>query len=231
MYTTYLELCQRLVEEAGMSGTITSVQDQVGEFKRVVEWVKRAVIEIEGKWQDWNFLHSFHTISLIVGVSDYPAPADHNRWDTASAKVPSRSQLLCFEQWVRRKEDPTQLIDGDPYMFTVLPDQSIRFYDTPITALDTSFEYWKRPTILQNNSDEPAIPVQYRDIIVWKALFYYANYESADEAKVQAVENYEARINQLESRELPGYQAAATMYTGVNIDVVARVNDGEFDGY
>lgn len=229
MYKTYLNLCQRLVEEAGISGTINSVVGATGEFKRITEWIKRSTTEIEGKWFDWNFLHEFATVNIIVGVSDYPAPADHNSWDTATATIPADSMQLFFIQWVRQKRDPTQPIDGDPYKFTVLPDQSLRFYDTPLRAAAVSIEYWRRATILINNTDEPAIPEQFRDIIVWKALQYYANYESADEVKIQSIENYDERIDQLESRELPGYQGAATKYTGTQIDVVAQTNDGQFE--
>lgn len=224
MYKTYLELSQRLIEEAGISGTITSVVGATGEFKRVIEWIKRSTTELEGKWFDWNFLHEFATVNLIVGVSDYPAPANQNVWDTATAVIPADTMPLDFVQWVRQKRDPTQPIAGSPYKFTVLPDQSLRFYDTPLKAEVVTIEYWKVPTILAGNTDEPAIPEQFRDLIVWKALQYYANYESADEVKVQAMENYDARIDQLESRELPGYQGAATKYTGTQIDVVAQTN-------
>lgn len=233
MYKTYLDLCQRLIEEAGISGTITSVSSQTGEFKRVTEWVKRATTEIEGMWFDWDFLHVFATINLIVGVSDYPAPAGHNVWDNQTAKIPSDAMALAYIQWVRKKRDPTEQVDGDPYLFTILPNQTLRFFDTPIRTADVSIEYWTIPTILEENADESAIPVQFRDIIVWKALQYYANYESADEVKAQALENYAARKDQLESRELPGYQGSATKYTGTQIDVVAGPTTGDYvnDGY
>lgn len=227
MYKTYLNLCQRLIEEAGISGTLASVVNQTGEQKRVVEWIKRATTELEGKWFDWNFLHTFSTINLIVGVRDYPAPADHNSWDTATAVIPADSMPLVFEQWVRKKTDPTQAVAGDPYMFTVLPSQAVRFYDTPSTVAAVTIEYWKIPTILVNNTDEPAMPEQFRDIIVWKALQYYANYESADEVKAQALENFTDRLDQLESRELPGFQGSATKYTGTMIEVIAPT---DYDG-
>lgn len=225
MYKTYLNLCQRLVEEAGISGTISSVNDQSGEFKRVVEWVQRACFEIEGKWVNWNFLHTFSTIEAIAGVSDYPAPADHNVWDTTTAIIKDQAQNVDFLQWVRQKLDPTELISGDIYKFTVLPDQAVRVYDTPTNATTISIEYWKVATQLEFNNDEPAIPEQYRDIVVWKALQYYANYESADEVKVQATESYDDRWDQLESRELPGYQGSGAKYGNVEIDVVARPSE------
>ena len=233
MYKTNLNLCQRLVEEAGISGTLTSVSNQTGEFKRVVGWIKRATTSLEGKWLDWNFLQTFATVNIIAGVSDYPAPADHNVWDTTTAVIPADVTQLDFIQWVRQKKDPTQPVAGDPYKFTVLPNQSLRFYDTPITVATVSIEYWKKPTILLLNADEPAIPEQFRDIIVWKALQYYANYESADEVKIQALESFDERLDQLQSRELPGYQGSAAMYTGTQIDIIAQSSGDQFgyDGF
>ncbi len=214
-----------MIEEAGISGTIASVANQTGEYKRVVEWVKRACFEIEGTWTNWNFLHTFSTIDAIVGVSDYPAPADHNVWDVTTAIVEAQSQNLGYIQWIHKKHDPTSLEDGDIFEFTVLPDQSIRVYDTPETATTIKIEYWKVATQLTNNSDEPAIPEQYRDIIVWKALQYYAYYESADEVKGQADTSFAARWLQLESRELPGYQGSGAKYGNVAIDVIAQSSE------
>ena len=225
MYKTYLNLCQRLIEEAGISGTIASVDNQTGEFKRVVEWVQRACFEIEGTWTNWNFLHTFSTIDAIVGVSDYPAPADHNVWDITTAIIKDQSQHVDFIQWIHQKLDPTELVSGDIYKFTVLPDQSVRVYDTPTTATTINIEYWKVATQLESNTDEPAIPLQYRDIIVWKALQYYAYYESADEVKTQAETSFGARWLQLESRELPGYQGSGAKYGNVAIDVVAQPSE------
>ena len=45
---TYLELCQTLRREAGVSGVgPASVVDQSGEYLRLVEWIKAAWTEIQ----------------------------------------------------------------------------------------------------------------------------------------------------------------------------------------
>ena len=229
MPSTFLEIGQQLVEDAGISGTLTSMVGQSGEFLRVVNWVTRATTEIEGLWFDWDFLHVFHSFNTVVGVRDYPAPSDFNFWDNRTAKIIARNQPIPFIQWTRKKLDVTEEIDGDPYIFTILPDKSIPLYDTPDSVLQIDIEYWMRPTSLVNNSDTPAIPEQFRDIIVAKALQYYANYESADEAKVQAIENYQARLAQLQSYASPSSQAKDSTITGTNIQI--QVPGAPFDGY
>ncbi len=219
MPDTLLELCQQLVEDAGISGDFTSAEGQSGEFKSVVGWIKRATTEIEGKWFDWDFLHEFLTFDTVVATSDYPAPANHNFWDKDTCKLLTEEQSLEFEMWTRLKTSPVALVDGDPYMFTILPDKALRLYDTPDSVQTISIEYWRRPTILALNDDEPAIPSQFRDIIVSKALQYYANHESADEVKVQALEQYNVRIVQLESHSAPSRQARDSINTGAEITV------------
>ena len=120
MYKTYLDLCQQLVEDAGISGTFTSVAGQSGEFKRVVDWIARATTEVEGLWFNWDFLHVFHSFSTVIGVRDYPAPADHNFWDNETFQIPANQQSLQFIQWTHKKRDVTQPVAGDPYSFTIL---------------------------------------------------------------------------------------------------------------
>ncbi|RLA00301.1 MAG: hypothetical protein DRQ42_05810, partial [Gammaproteobacteria bacterium] len=116
MPDTLLELSQQLIEDAGISGTMVSAQNQVGEFKRVVNWIVRATTEIEGTWFDWDFLHAFLEFDTVIGNSDYPAPADFNLWDNATAKIPLESMPLVFEMWTRKKTDVTEQTSGDPYM-------------------------------------------------------------------------------------------------------------------
>lgn len=223
---TFLDLCQQLVEDAGITGNFTSVVSQTGEFKRVVNWVARSVTEIEGLWFNWDFLNVFHSFDTVVGVRDYPAPANYNLWDYATARLPDREQRLDFIQWTRQKLDPTKPFNGDPYRYTILPDKAIRLYDTPVSILTVEIEYWRKPTVLTANLDEPSIPEQFRDIVVYKALWYYANYESADEAKIQATENYGARLRQLESYALPANQASGSINTGTDIVVQVPFDQG-----
>ena len=228
MPKTFLQLGQQLVEDAGISGTLTSMVSQSGEFLRVVNWIKRAVTEIEGKWLNWDFLHEFHTFNTVVGVRDYPAPSNFNLWDTSTAKILAEAMPLPYMQWTRRKLDITEAVAGAPYEFTVLPDKSIRLYDTPTAIVTIDIEYWRIPTVLTANTDEPSIPEQFRDIIVSKALQFYANYESAEEVKVQAVEIFKERMLQLQSHSAPGQQAKDSITTGADI-VVSTPN--QFDDY
>ena len=56
---TFLELCQTVRQEVGLSGTgPTTVVSQEGQLKVVVDFVIEADHQVQGLWSDWNFLWS-----------------------------------------------------------------------------------------------------------------------------------------------------------------------------
>lgn len=231
---TFLDICQQVVSDSGATGPITSTVSQPGELGRIVGWVARAVTEIEGRWFNWNFLHEFQTITLIVGVRDYPPASNLNFWDNSTFSILDFEQRLDFIDWNRAKTIVTTPEDGDPHTLTILPSKAVRFYDTPTQILTINAQYWRKATALVNNLDEPSIPEQFRDVIVYKALQYYANFESADESKIAGMEQFAPRMEQLMSSELPAHQASGNINTGT--DVVVQVPSdlgfyGDGDGF
>jgi hypothetical protein len=103
MYTTLLDLCNGLIDEAGISGEMTSVVSQTGELRRVVNWVKRACTLVEGKWVNWNYLHEFHTFNTVASVRDYPPQVGHGFWDTSTIRIPANGANLAFYRYDNKK--------------------------------------------------------------------------------------------------------------------------------
>lgn len=66
---TFLELCEQLIIECGISGSITTTLDQTGEMLRVVNWIQQAWREIQMKCHDWDFMRASY---LNTGAA-YPA--------------------------------------------------------------------------------------------------------------------------------------------------------------
>ena len=221
----YLQLCQQLVEDAGIAGSFTTTAGTTGEFSRVTNWIKRAVTEIEGLWFDWDFLYvdgPTNPVSMVIGQNDYPPGSLVNMWDKDAFIRTAQNSVLEYWLWERVKNQPELVTNGDPYAFTILPNKSIRIYGTPTAVESIQMPYWLKPTVLTDDVDVPLIPEQFHDIVVYKALEYYANYESAEEVKLQAVEGYRARLRQLESFACPARQEHGNRNTGIDIQILAE---------
>lgn len=222
---TYIELCQQLIDDAGVSGDIVDVENQTGELRRITNWIRQATKEIESMYFNWNFLHTFHSFSTVISQQDYPIPADLNLWDKSTFKITVEEQPLDFIDWVRIKKDATITEEGDPWRVTILPSKSVRLYDIPDSVLAIGCQYWKKAKELLVSSDVPQIPAQFRYVIVAKALQYYANYESSDETKFLGIEQYVPLFIQLKASELPGDQSSGALNTGTDIQVEVPYDD------
>ena len=72
----FLSLCQRLRQEAGLTGTgPVSVLGQSGEMKRIVDWATAAYEEIQNLHATWRFLKTDFTFQTIYNTQDYTPTA------------------------------------------------------------------------------------------------------------------------------------------------------------
>ncbi len=189
---TYLELCQAVVDEVGLSGEIATVEGRRGDFGRIVRFVRSACMQVEGRWINWRFLHGSHTFSTVEEVAVYPAPEALRirQWDINRAYL---DQLIIPIKYADdaldyRRDPIAEDYLGQPVCLIIERDNSIRTIGIPDRAYSIEIEYYRQPTILSNNDDEPAIPTQFQEIIVLDAVRRYANYDEAPELKIQALE-------------------------------------------
>jgi hypothetical protein len=223
--STFLQLCQNLRSEAGISGTISSTQNQVGELARVVTWIRRAYRDIQNLYPNWNFLRTDFTFPTIASADTYLPTAvniaDHGAWKVDSLRCYLTSVGSTDEQWLdyvpwedfrdTYKFGANRSITGRPIKVSVKPDQSLVFYPTPDDVYTIVGERFKSAQELNENADIPLIPAQYHDIIMWRALIFYGEFESAQEHLSTGEAEYKRLLRSLEARELPNLTIAGSL--------------------
>lgn len=227
---TFLQLCQRLRQEASVSGAgPTSVIDQRGEMQRLINWTRAAYTEILGKWQNWDFLWR-ETDIAVSAVSATPEmvalPGDFGRVarDSNGAPLVRFGDRDLVEMPFRDYRASDYPAASTPVDFFLLPYNStagrrLRLAPTPSADGTVYLSYYAAPSHeLVNNGDVPWIPPEHHEVILWRALMMYANYESASELLQQAGTNYGEAMAQLEAAELP--EADRFRSSGNSHDVV-----------
>lgn len=188
----YLELCQATVDEVGLSGQIGSVLNQRGDFARIVRFVKTACQQLEGKWINWRFLHGTHKFDTAVGVNEYPVPEALNlrQWELCNAFLDKlQIDVIYSDDKIQYKKDLlAEDYEGRPEKIIIENNNTLRTIGIPDEVYPVQVEYYRRATVLVNDTDLPAIPEQFHEIIVFEAVRRYANYDEAPELKQQAVE-------------------------------------------
>lgn len=198
---TFLELCQRFWQEAGLSGPgPQSVTNARGMEGKAVRWIQAAWQDIQASRRGWRFLRRWVTVPLQPGQRDYtilqtagavPAPGFAPDWrmplmvagaatlrDTSGTVYP-----LTWLDWpsFREAQQGAQLQAGLPTKLTQPTGNILRLDVPPDQAYSLQLEYVAQPQVLFNNLDIPQIAEHLRPVILWKALQLYSGNDSAGE--------------------------------------------------
>ena len=213
----FLQMCQRVYQEGGISGNIASVQNQSGEALRVVNWVKSAYNEImNDQGMVWNFLHPSVVVQLVPGqgeytFEDFSLPAGV-QWDTRSMRVALADNLAdeTFLLGMRFPEfrdywlfSSRRTVQSRPLNVSVDFSTHLRVAPIPDQAYHLVMEYQIMPPQLLDDEDVPVLPDRFQMAIVWKALRHYGMFESAPEVAGRAEHEYKTIMQHLYNDQSP----------------------------
>jgi hypothetical protein len=210
----FLSLCQRLRQEAGLSGTgPASVLSQTGEMKRIVDWVSSAYEDIQNMHETWKFLRTDFSFSTIASTQDYTPTAvsltSFASWVKNDIRIYSSVEdeyPLEYYPWAIFREayyfGTHRTTTGRPTVCTVRPNNALTLWQIPDAIYTVNGEYYKTADIMTANASIPLIPTRFQMIIVWKALTYYGAYAAADEKYAHGDKEYKKLLALLEFDQL-----------------------------
>jgi hypothetical protein len=225
---TKLELCQELIAECGISGTMTTTIAQEGELSDVVRWVDKAYEAIQNLHSNWEFLRFDFTFSTSPSIQTYTPSAanatDHAKWrvekdDSFRLYTGSGSNeiYLDFVPWDDFRQEylfsGTRTVTGRPVKFTIKPDESLMFWPIPDAIYTVTGEYWKKAQKMSTGgvSVDAAVPIfpdRFHRAIVFKAMEYFGTSESSPEHFGTGQSGYKAMIATLRQDQLPVTESA-----------------------
>jgi hypothetical protein len=106
--------------------------------------------------------------------------------------------------WLAQYEgDPVNR--GRPQFFTTTPDGQYDFWPRLDEEYVLTFTYSAEPQELSAAADEPDFPTQYHDMIAWRAVMYWADYQERPNQFTRAERRYETIKNRLEGNQKPKF--------------------------
>lgn len=219
---TFLELCQNLRREAGISGSGPSnVTGQTGEMDRIVNWIKQAWNEIQMLRKNWMWMRGDFTFNTTDGDDEY-TPADvgiasrFGCWAYETLRIyptssgPAGEIELPFLDYVSflKIYHTGSRPEGMPVCYTIGNDLNILLGPVPDRQYTITGEYWKATQSLAANTDTPEMPADYHMLIVFRALEKYGLYESAGEVIARAKQEQRFYKRTLETNQLPKMELA-----------------------
>ncbi len=222
--STFLQLASRLRQEVGASGTgPISVLNQVGEYKRLVDWTADAYVDIQNRHRgNWRWLRSEFSVATAASDDEY---AYTDATDTIASATISRfarwvslddikiyltsagigtQGFIGYEDWdcFKRSLIGTQT-SGYPSKVSIDPRNRLRLWQKPDGIYTVTGEYQKSAQVLAADADTPEMPSSFHMLIVYEAMKKYAAYESAPEVWTAAKEAHARMMRDLEVDQLP----------------------------
>lgn len=217
----FLQLCQRMRQECGISGNgPASVNNQIGENKRIIDWVASAYEDLQMKHTDWYWMRSSYEFTTTADVAGYsPSDAgitDFAQWDNETIRLYSASEteenarFLHFMPYLTYVKSKMTMADqaNRPSYFTIMPDMKLQLAPKPDAVYTVKGDYFKSPVTLTATLDTPDLPARFHMAIVYRAMMMYARYEAAGEIYADAEANYRRFVNLIELNQLPTMEMA-----------------------
>lgn len=215
---TFLQMVQRLRQESATSGAspVTTL-NQIGDVKRLVDWISTAWMDIQNEKPDWFFMRQPISFNTTAGKSSYSS-IETNIASFSNYKLDSFRQFrvsLGYGSEQRLNFLPydtfrdmyqyanMRLTSQMPVVFTVDFSKNFILGPIPDDVYTINGEGYALPTELTKDDDRPTMPSQYHMAIVWRALMYYAQYESAPEAYSHGQNEYNRLMNRLLVDQMP----------------------------
>jgi len=215
-----LQLAQRLRIEVGASGNDSTVVGATGEWQRLVTWCAQAWEDIQTAHTEWNWKRRSISFSTIASQGEYPyasAPlsiTSFSNWNTTRFRVykdvvtsENFMTYMPYDTFIDAyRIGTTRSTEGYPNIITVSPTNSlILALIPPDTTYTISGTYYTGNSLLTLDADTPEMPDRFHIAIVYLAMQYYAEYESAPEVLQRGTRKYKKTFLQLEIDQLPAF--------------------------
>lgn len=207
-----LELAQTLRSDAGISGSDDTTIDPTGEWADVVRWVDRAWKDIQIQHKGtWNWMRKSVQFNTIANQKEYdPTEApmsltDFRNWVERSFRVYQGGDIgnqLDLVHWQSYELFRANYLIGSlateasrPNDVVISPSKSIILYPTPEdTSFTVTADYYSKPQVLAADDDEPNMPEEFHELILYRALTFASQVEGATDnylfSKTEARELY-----------------------------------------
>jgi hypothetical protein len=198
-------------------------------MQRIVSWIATAWMDIQILHQDWDFLRGSASCTTVAGQEAYTltdfglTAATWGMWERYTFRNYVTSEGTNSEIFMEHIDYDTwrdsyfysgfRAARTRPIVIAVRPsDSAVILGPVPAEGYTITGDYFAAPVALEADADEPAIPKQYRMVIVYKAMMAYGRYEGAPEVYQFGENEYKKLMKRLQVDETPQVGWAGALF-------------------
>jgi hypothetical protein len=214
---TFLELCRKVRMDSGVSAQgPAAVTGQTGILAKIVEWVSYAERDVLALHKDWQFLRDMKTVTLptsenVVSLAS-EGVADLDTCISVTLADGQKMRLLSYAQWLDGIHKYGNLDKSRTPAVAMINNGSLLFWPGLLQPVTVNIHYYRKPKLMVANSDPSDIPEDYRQVIIHKAMMYYADYEEDIYRYQRSEREFNNWLNRLAANHLPAMQFKAVPF-------------------
>lgn len=192
--------------------TASDFATATGYFSFAKDAVNAAIRHINQEEYEWPWNHVATDETLVAGTVRYSYPNDAKTVNMNSFRIKRDSALnvgtvklqnMTYEEWLNKYADDEYNTASSnrttPTHVVRCPSRELIFYPNPDQAYDVAYEYYRLGFDLENHSDVPSLPEQYRYVIIDGAMHYVYQFRGDTTLSGLAMEKFEKGIKHLRS--------------------------------
>ena len=203
------EVQRRLNEIELTTANFNTARGANSQSKDAVNAAVRHINQEEFEWP-WNHVEQEET--LTPGIVRYSFPYDSKTLDMSSFRIKRDSALsvdtrklkvLNYEEYLDKYVDSEYNSSTEhrqvPKYVVRTPSREFIVYPSPDQAYEIVYEYYTSTYDLQNSTDVPTIPEQYRHVIVDGAMYYAYMFRGNEQAANMAQAKFSDGVKYMRS--------------------------------
>lgn len=186
--TTFIDIQDRVLDLISKSDSTTR--------NRIKNWINMGYSDFVLR-ELWPFRETVGTLNLVQGTQEYSLSTNFSDIDAqniVSVAIQGANQKKLtywpFNQLRASQPDFDFTGTSTPERYYIQAGQ-MGFWPSPNAALTVLIDYYKVPTELSVDSDEPIIPVNYREALVHYALSLEHDFNTDPDLAVKSMNRYE----------------------------------------
>ena len=207
----FLEICQRVNTLSGLQGSFSDVSSTKDLQKNIAEGVRQGWISLQNFRKDWSFMiKRLQSFSSTQGQEVYTVAQVFSALPVGERDLGNyRAEGFYYNNRPVKKLRIGQypLIDntreGAPSWWIVNPSNNDLYINLPDASYTYDIYYKRKVQTLTENTDEPLIPEQHHNILIYLGLMNFAVYVGNSEMYAKNDEEYKKELGTLLREFIP----------------------------
>lgn len=190
--------------------TTSNFLTATGYFSFAKDAVNASIRHINQEEYEWPWNHVEETETLTAGIARYSYPNDAKTLGMNTFRIKRDNNLnvgtiklkvMSYEEYLEKYADAEYNTEstGCPTHIVRTPSREIICYPTPNKAYELVYEYYRSGYDLENATDVPSLPEQYRFCIIDGAMYYVYQFRGDTQMADISNEKFKQGIKHLRS--------------------------------